>query len=89
MRYRKKPVDADAVRVSEVIRSILNGTDLPNWVSKMFVENHLFIGFSRLEIKLPGKGLHSGSERDWIVRDETGVRVVSTEEFHERFEARS
>lgn len=73
MRFRKKPVEIDAIKVSDIVRAY-NDYDaaapsrlLPSWFTEAVGSVVIGIYFDRVEIKIP-EGVMFGNRGDWIIR---------------------
>ena len=66
MRYRKKPVEIDAILVSDVLDGAVV---LPLWLSQAISSGHVAVRTGKRELKiLTPEGNMVANERDWILR---------------------
>jgi hypothetical protein len=81
MKFRRKPLEVEALRVSEII----SGIDLPEWVSGLLGSHVIRVVGDGVNVHLPS-GVESLGLDDWVVLDDEGVIAWDNASFLNIFE---
>ena len=71
MKYRKKPIVVEAVRVDETLKNVRDWSNLPAWVIDAYEEGTLLFLNDAIEIRTL-EGTMRGAMDDWIIRGISG-----------------
>lgn len=72
MKFRKKPVVVDAIRVCEAIHAASQNWDkLPAWIVEHYEKGNILFFTNKLEIKTL-EGMMTAWPDDWIIRGVAG-----------------
>lgn len=88
MKFRKKPVEIEAVRVRDAMNDAArNWTSLPRWVREAYEKGDLIFAADCIVVKTL-EGNHKGNPDDWLLRGVQGeLYPCKPEIFHLTYEA--